>query len=341
VSALGLVPGDTLHVLARVRDNSPARQVARSREIAIAVPTRSELREAERDRAAAIKRQLDSLVAESKQAQRQSEDLGREQSRGTENALDFEGAKKAEAVVDRQQQLMQQAEEVKKALEQMRQSSDKAGLSDSAFQAQLREVQKQLDDALSPELRRQLAELEEALKALDKERTREAVRRLSEGQQKLREALERSRELFRRAALEGQLASLEQEAKELAQEQKEWSDRLENTDSAKAAAQEKAMSQRADSVSSGLKQAAREVDSKERREAMEKSAEAAASAAQDMQEAAKQAERRRQSEAKQSGQRASAKMNKVQDQVREQREGQQQEWREEVVAQLDRALLET
>jgi hypothetical protein len=60
-----------------------------------------------------------------------------------------------------------------------------------------------------------------------------------------------------------------------------------------------------------------------------------------MQEAAKQAERRRQSEAKQSGQRASAKMNKVQDQVREQREGQQQEWREEVVAQLDRALLET
>ena len=341
VTALSLQPGDTLRVLARGRDNSPARQVGRSREIAIAVPTRPELRAAERDRAAEIRRQLDSLVAESKSAQRQSEDLGREQQRGTESALDFESAKKAEAVADRQEQLIKQAEEVRRSLDELRKAAEKAGISDSAFQQRLREVQEQLDRALSPELRRQLAELQDALKALDRERTKDAVRRLGDSQQKLREALERSRELFERAALEGQLASLEQEAKELAQEQENWADRVPSADSAKAAGDERALARRADSIAAGLQQAARELDGKERREAMEKTAADAREAAQEMKQAAQQAERKQQETAQRAGRRAASKLGQVQKDVQEQRESQQQEWREEVVAQIDRALLET
>jgi hypothetical protein len=341
VTALGLEPGDTLRVLARGRDNSPSRQVGRSREIAIAVPTRPELRAAERDRAEAIKAQLDSLVAESRRAQRQSEDLGREQQRGTESALDFEAAKKAEAVADRQEQLIKQAEEVRRSLDQLRQAAEKAGISDSAFQERLKEVQEQLDRALSPELRRQLAELQEALKALDRERTRDAVRRLGDTQQKLRDALERSRELFERAALEGQLASLEQEAKELAEAQKEWADRVPSTDSAKAAGEERSLAKRADSVAAGLSEAAKQLDAKERRDAMEKVAKDAKDAAGEMRQAAQQAEQKQQENAQRTGRRAAGKMNQVQQEVQEQRESQQQEWREEVVAQIDRALLET
>ena len=341
VATLGLKPGDTLRVQARGRDNSPARQVARSRELSIVVPTLTELREEGKERTAQIARQLDSLAAESRKAQRQSEDLGREQQRTGDNALDFEAAKKAEAVADRQEDLIKQAEDVQRSLEELRKSAERAGLSDSAFQQALRDVQEQLDQALSPELRRQLAELQEALKALDRERTRDAVRRLSESQQKLRDALERSRELFKRAALEGQLATLEQEAKELAQQQQEWSEQLGSKDSAKAAADERAMSKRADSIAAGLHRAAKELSAEERRAAMEKSANDAKDAAREMQQAAQQAERKQQEAARQTGQRAAAKMNKVQEEVREQREGQQQEWREEVVAQLDRALLET
>jgi hypothetical protein len=341
VNALGLKPGDTLKVVARGRDNSPARQVAHSRELSIVVPTLSELREEGKERTSKIQQQLDSLVAESRKAQRQSEDLGRETQRSGDNALDFEAAKKAEAVADRQEDLIKQAEEVRRSLEELRQAAERAGLSDSAFQQALRDVQEQLEQALSPELRRQLADLQEALKALDRERTRDAVRRLGESQQKLREALERSRELFKRAALEGQLATLEQEAKDLAQEQEEWAERLAATDSGKAAAEERAMARRADSIASGLQRAAKELSAEERRAAMDKAADEAKEAARDMQQAAQQAERKQQEGARRSGQRAAARMSQVQDEVREQREGQQQEWREEVVAQIDRALLET
>jgi hypothetical protein len=340
-AALGLVPGDTLYVVARAQDNAPRRQFGRSKEISISVPTRPEMRAEERAAAARVQAQLDSLVRESTEAQRQTEDLGRAQQRGTENALDFESAKKAEAVALRQEQLLKQAEEVAKALEELSKSAEGAGLNDSAFQQALKDVQAQLDQAMSPELRRQLAELQEALKSLDRERTREAVRKLGDQQQKLREALERSRELFKRAALEGQLASLEQESKELVEAQQQWNEQLPSSDSASAAARERALAERADSVAAGLQKAAEKLASEQRREGMEQAAAQAKDAAQEMRQAAVEAQKRQQSQAERSGRRAAAKMQQAKEQVQEQRESQQQEWREEVVAQLDRALLET
>lgn len=340
-AALGLAPGDTLRVIARVRDNSPTRQTTRSRELAIAVPTRAELRVAEKDRAGAIQKMLDSLVAESRNAQRQSEDLGRAQQRGTENSLDFEEAKKAEAVAGRQEQLLKEAEQVRRSLDELRQAAERAGISDSAFQRRMREVQEQLDKALSPELRRQLAELQEALKALDRERTKDAVRRLGDAQQQLREALERSRELFKRAALEGELSALQEESKELAESQQQWNDQVSSADSAKAAAEERALARRADSLAAGLDQAAKQLEAEQRRQALGKTAEAARAASADMREGSSAAQRGQRSQAQRAGQRAAQRMKQIQGEVGEQREGQQQEWREEVVAELDRALLET
>jgi hypothetical protein len=340
-AGLGLQPGDTLRITARVTDNSAERQIGRSRAVAIAIPTRAELRTVEQDRATAIARQLDSLVAASRNAQRQSEDLGRAAQRGADSVLDFDAAKKAETVAERQEQLVKEAEQVRQAVEELRQAAERAGINDSAFQQRLREVQEQLDRALTPELRRRLAELQEAVKALDRERTKEAIRRLGDQQQQLREALERSRELFKRAALEGELAALEQEAKELAAEQQKWNQQAASADSAQASAEEKALSRRADSVAAGLNRAGKQLSAEERQQALARSAEEAKAAAAEMREGAQAAAKGQRSPAQRAGQRASQHMSQVQREVQEQREAQQREWREEVVAELDRALLET
>lgn len=340
-AVLGLVPGDTLRISARARDNAPQRQVGRSREIAITMPTRPELRAEEKDRAAAIARQLDSLVAEARDAQRQSEDLGRSEQRGNDRTLDFDAAKKAETVANRQGELLKQAEAAQRALDELRKAAERAGLGDSVFMQRLKEVQEQLDRALSPELRRQLAELQEALKALDREKTRDAVRQLGDAQQKLREALERSRELFKRAAMEGQMAALEQESKELAQDQREWNEKVPSADSARAAAEERALGQRADSLAAGLREAAKQLQAEQRQQAMSRAADSARSGAESMRQAQSAAARSQQAQAQRAGEKAVSAINKAQKEVREQRESQQQEWREEIVAQLDRALLET
>ncbi len=343
---LKLQAGDTLVLAARARDNAPTGQIGRSREVRVIMPTRPELRAEGRDRAAQLARQLDSLVAESRRAQREAEDLGRTQQRdragtGQSGELDFEGAKKAQSVAERQDELLKDAEAARHALDELKANAERAGLADSTFLERLREVQEQLDQALSPELRQKLAELQDALKALDRERTRSAVQNLSEAQQKLREALERSRELFKRAALEGELASLEQESKELTAAQRDWNSTLGTKDSARTAQDERALAQRADSVAGGLKEAARQLESEERQDALNRAADTARAAAGQMRQAANAAERSRKNEAQQSGQQAAARLGKVQQKVQEQREGQQEEWREEVVAQLDRALLET
>ncbi|HEV8148757.1 MAG TPA: hypothetical protein VGP61_01090, partial [Gemmatimonadales bacterium] len=340
-TALGLQPGDTLRINARARDNSPARQSGRSREIAITLPSRPELRAAERERAAAIARQLDSLVKQSREAQRQSEDLGRGAQRGTERALDFEQAKKAEAVAERQQDLLKQAEETQRALNELRKAAERAGLTDSVFLQRLKEVQQELDRALSPELRRQLAELQEALKALDREKTRDAVRQLGDSQQKLREALERSRELFQRAALEGELASLEQESRELAQQQRSWNERVPSADSAQAATEERQLSQRADSLAAGLRDAGKRLAAQQRQAALGRAADSAHAGAEQMRQAQGAAARAQPAQAQRAGERAAGALTQAQRDVKEQREAQQREWRAEVVAQLDRALLET
>ena len=136
--------------------------------------------------------------------------------------LSFEQAKKAEAVAESQQELLKQAEQARQALQELQKNAETAGIADSALMARLAEVQQQLEKALTPEIRAKLEELRQALKELDAERTQEALQDLAEKQKALREALERSRELFERAAMEGQLESLAQDSKELQKDQADW-----------------------------------------------------------------------------------------------------------------------
>src|SRR3989449_6876147 len=126
-----------------------------------------------------------------------------------------------------------------------------AGLGDTAFQARLREVQELLQRAVTPELAARLRELQEALARLDPEATRRALERLAEAQQQLKAELERSQELFRRAAVEGALASLAADAEDLKRRQGEWNrDDAARPDSV-AAARQRALAERADSLAAG------------------------------------------------------------------------------------------
>ena len=84
----------------------------------------------------------------------------------------------------------------------------------------------------------------------------------------MREALERSRELFRRAALEGDLANLAQESRELSREQQEWNAQVRNADSARAAAAERELAARADSLAEGLQRLGRQMETEARRAAV-------------------------------------------------------------------------
>ena len=344
----GLLPGDTVRYRAIASDNTPVRQLGRSREYVLRLPTMSEVRAAQRQASEAVSSGLDSVAAASKQLERQTDDLARERPRTADGkgerraeSLSFEEAKKAESVSQSQQQLMRQAEALKQSLEALRKSAEAAGLGDSAWQRELSEIREQLERALSPELRERLQELQQALKDLDAERTKDALERLAEAQKEMREALERSRELFRRAALEGDLANLSKESRELAQEQREWNQHVATADSARAAQAERELGTRADSLAAAVDRVGEQVGGEERRQRLDAAGQRAQQAGRQMKQAASSSQQGQRRQARQQGEQAQQSLEPLGDQLQQEREGMQQEWRQEVVAAIDQALAET
>ncbi len=342
----GLLPGDTVRFVVRVTDNAPAAHTTRSREFVLRLPTLSEVRQAARVAADEVGRRLDSITDQSRLLERQTEDLSRERARagdtkGTaDDPLSYDNAKRAEKVSESQEQLLRQAEEVKRALEALRQSAEAAGLSDPAWQQRLQEIQEQLDRALTPELRDKLAELQQALKDLDPERTRDALEQLAKAQKDLRDALERSKELFERAALEGDMANLTAEAKDLAMQQRQWTEQVPTLDSARAAREEQALAARTDSLGAALQKLSTDLarQGEERQEAAAQSAQQARQAAQQMQQAGQSAAKGQRQQARKQGQEASKQLDPLSESLEEQRDQLQNQWRQEVVRELDQAL---
>ena len=341
---LGLVPGDTLHYRARAVDNSPRAQSGWSREYVLRIQTLTELRAEQRRETSSLQSRLDSLSAASKKLERQTEDLARSQPRDAtkqgdnSDNLSFEQAKKAEAVAESQQELLKQAEQARQALQELQENAETAGIADSALMARLAEVQQQLEKALTPEIRAKLDELRQALKELDAERTQEALKDLAEKQKELREALERSRELFERAAMEGQLESLAQDSKELQKDQADWNKQVATADSQRAAVAEQQLAKKAESLSSELKQLSEQMKDTPRGDKLEQASQQAGKAAQMMQQASKSAKSGQKQKAKSEGEEAEKELAPLGDDLEEEREQMAQDWRDEVMQQLDQTL---
>lgn len=347
LSARDLAPGDTVRYLVRAWDTSPDRRRGESREFLIVVPTGAEHRQARREATREARRQLDSLVAAGRRLERQTEDLARAPARPSdrrgspESGMGFDEAQRAEAAARSQENLLREAESLQRTLEALEEAARRGEAGDSALARRLAEVSEQLRRALSPELREKLTELQRALQQLDPESTRQALRELAEMQQVLRQALERSRELFRRAAVEGELATLAQDARDLSEEQGAWNEQVTVAESGLAAAQEQMLADRADSLAGRLAETASQMDDAGARERTAEAAEQAERAAGRMRDAANAARQGRRQEARGLGQQARADMENVQRETDAQRARQQEQWRQEVLDALDRALAET
>ena len=344
----GLLPGDTLRVYVEAWDNAPAPGTHRGRspELALRLPSMEELRAAARAAARDVASAAESLSAAQQDLSERTRDLAQERNRdasggsatrqpgGQPGTLSFQATERAEEIARQQAAMGERVAELARAVDEIARAAEAAGVNDTAFQNRLRAVQEMLERALTPELEQRLRELQEALARLDPEATRQALQRLAEAQQQLRRELERSEELFRRAALEGELSSLAQDAEDLARRQTEWTkDEAPRADSS-AAASERELADRVDSLAKGLDRAGQEVPLSQQQGAA-RGARAA------MQQAANAAEQRDSRGARRGGQEAADSLRDLPDELRRQRDSLAAAWKQETLAALDRALGET
>ena len=343
----GLLPGDTLRVYVEAWDNAPppAAHRGRSAELALRLPSMEELRAAAREAARNVSSAAESLSAAQQDLSERTRDLAQERNRdasggatrqpgGQPGTMPFQATERAEEIARQQAAMSERVAELARAVDEIARAAEAAGVNDTAFQHRLREVQDMLERALTPELQQRLRELQEALARLDPEATRQALQRLAEAQQQLKRELERSEELFRRAALEGDLSSLAQDAEDLARRQTEWTkDEAPRADSSAAAA-ERELADRVDSLAKGLDRAGQEVSLAEQQAAARRARGA-------MREAASAADQRDARGARRGGQEAADSLRDLPDELRRQRDSLAAAWRQETITALERALGET
>ena len=230
-----LQPGDAMHITAIATDGSPWRQVASSRELVLRLPSISEQREAARAAAdSAVDKALAAANAQ-KQLNQRTTDAARARAReadkkGGDHAMSFEAAEQARQFAKEQRQLADRMQQVQNAAKQLEKQLKDAGALDSTLQNRLREAQRLMREALTPELAEKLRKLEQASKDMSPEDSKRALQDLSEQQKQLREMLDKSVEMLKRAAMEGQMETLKDEARDLARRQRDLVDSLRKAD---------------------------------------------------------------------------------------------------------------
>ena len=349
---IGLKPGDTLRYAATAQDNAPSHHVGRSREFVVRIPTDAEQRAARTRETAQTATGFDSLARQAARVQRTAEDLAKERQRfdpkadnaklGNErDPLANDAARKAEAVAQAQQKVLDDAAKLQKSVQELRDAAEKQGVTDSALARELNEINKLLDKALSPELRAKLDALKQAVKALDADRTRASLQDLARQQAMLKAAMDQARELFKRAALETDLANMGQDAKQLAQEQHDLAQTITNRDSGKSAEAEEELAKRADSLAAGLDRAAEQVSATQPKAGLQQAGQQARAAAGKMRDAAKSSQAGKLGEAQAQAKQAEDQLNPLSKNIDDNRRDMQAAMRAEVIQALNRALQET
>ena len=241
-----LEPGDRLHVTATAIDDSPWRQATVSAELLLRVPSLSEQRAMARALADSLAAQAQRLAQQERRLQQNTDNAARNrdlkgggkseeaQSNGTakseggkSQSMSFSAAEKAKQLARDQQQLGAKVDSLRQNAKELESRLKNANALDTALASRMKDIQKMLRDAMTPEMQKQLEELNKNADRLSGTDAQKSMQQLGEQQKQMREQLEKSAEMLKRAALEGAMQTLRDEAKELAQAQQRSADRME------------------------------------------------------------------------------------------------------------------
>ncbi len=345
-AARGLEPGDALRIVAEAVDASPWKQLARSREVLLRVPSLDEQRALAREAADSAAAAAARAATAQRALERKMADEARTRSAAAargEKTMDFAQAEQAKALAAEQRRAAERARDVAEQAASLERRLQQAGGLDSALSQRLREVQQLLKDALTPEMAEKLRQLEAAASSLSADDAAAQMTQLKQDQQKLREQLERSAALLKRAALEGAMETLKDEAAELAAREQAMADSMaaKGADSSRAAAAKKLaerterFAKDAEQLQQRLQQEKAQAGADGARDAKAESREAA----REMQQAADKA-KQDPKQAAQDAKSAAQAMKKAAESLKQGRDAQINEWKKDIAQELDRASQE-
>ncbi len=232
LGALGAVDGETVVVVAEAQDAAPFGRVGTSAERRLRLPTRRERRDAAVAAADSAVRAAMAAATAQRALEQRTGDAARARpasapvpsADGRPAPVSFASQERVRALAEDQRALSERVEALSDRASDLARELTAAGLADSSVQRQLRDAQRLLDEALTPELQARLQQLAAQRQAGGSDEVQDALRQLQREQTQARDALERSTELLKRAALEGSMQALSADAREVADAQRQFAD---------------------------------------------------------------------------------------------------------------------
>lgn len=244
LSTWDLLPGDTVRYRVRAVDNAPASQTAVTPWYHLRTPEASELERGAVERLDEMTDAVEELARETEEAQEATRDLQRRSGAGRDRAGEetrrrrlraaesddeaaFQDREDVRQAVERQEELLAGADSIRESLAELSRSMRDAGAPDPELRRDLAELQELMQDVAPEELREQLREMSRSLDRGDLRSAMESLTRLSRDQEEMRRRLKESLERFRRAAVEQEFRVTSSRARELAEQEEALSRALE------------------------------------------------------------------------------------------------------------------
>lgn len=239
-----LEPGDRLLVVAVAEDASPWRQQARTAPRVLRVPSLSEQREAARSLGDSLAARAAQLAAQEARLQRstaeaarsrelagsgrpdQNTQAGAQRNGAQPGTMRFSAAERAKQLAREQQQLAARVDSLRQGARELEQRLRGANAMDTTLASRMRDIQRMLRDAMTPEMQKMLEQVNQGAERLSGTEAQQSLEQLARQQQQMREQLARSAEMLKRAALEGSMQTLRDDARELAKAERQLADRL-------------------------------------------------------------------------------------------------------------------
>lgn len=325
-SPLGLLPGERASFRFVLYDDNAVsgRGRAESPAFELRFPSLADLYQRNDETQRGVQSTLEQAADRVKELQKSLEKMERQQASraAPQSANAFERSEEMRNALERQMELSKQLDEASRTLRESVEQAAERRAFDQELLRRMREMADLLQQIQSPELRRAMEKMQQALKDMDRRALEQNLSELRDRNQELLENLQRSIDLLKRLREEERLAALAQRATELERQQNQLNEQHDAaarepcgaepsaSGAERAARQQQAAEQSRELAAEAERMAAELTDPAEQETMEQAAAEIGEQAAAEQQQAAESARRQQNPSASRAGRNASQSLGK-------------------------------
>ncbi len=219
--------GDVYEYYFEVRDNDALNgfKPTRTQKAVYKTPSLKEIAQNAEKENNKIKEELSASAQKAKDLQREMNEINKKLI--DKKTLNFDDIKKLKDLVDKQKELQNKTEQIKKDYNQNFEKQNEFKNPDEMFLEKHQQIEKLMENILSEEMKEKLKELEKLLQQMDKDKTQDALEKMKLDAKDMEKELDRTLEMFKKMELEQKFDDAIKELDKLSEEQKKLADKTE------------------------------------------------------------------------------------------------------------------